>query len=394
MGILLRKKGDVPALTGIAKLSIVVLIASLSASLADTIWALYLDSFVHSESTVGLISSGLTLLAFFSYFIFVPIIEKNSKSKIFAISLLLFAISYALFAIITKLSFLLIVACFITLVYSFRITSLGIMIRDKSKSGKLSRNEGLIYSVGNFAWVIGPLISGFIAASYGISYVFIISSILVLISLLLFLMSGIKDVNISKKVHNNVLSNFFEFFKDKQRTLSYIISGGVNMWWGFIYLFVPLHIIRNGLSDLWVGYFLFAVAVPLILTEYKFSRLPSRIGHRKVFKFGYFFVAVISFICFFMSNIFVVLGLLVVASFGMSLLEPTTETHFFKILKKKSDENRFYGPYNTTIDSSSFVGRISGSILLIFLPFNYLFILYGGFMLIMFFFSSKIKNIY
>jgi hypothetical protein len=86
--------------------------------------------------------------------------------------------------------------------------------------------------------------------------------------------------------------------------------------------------------------------------------------------------------------------LLVLASFGLAMLEPTTETHFFKILKKKSEENRFYGPYNTTINTSSFVGRIAGAILLLFLPFNYLFILYAGFMLFMFILSSRISNVY
>jgi len=394
MSILLRKRGGIPKFTGIAKLSFVALMASMSDSFISTIWALYLDSFVHSETMVGFISSALTLLAFFSFFIFVPLIEKNSKSRIFLISLFLFAVTYLLFAITTNFYFMLFLAVLVTLITTFRITSFGIIIRDKSSGSRLSRNEGIIYTVMNSSWVIGPLIAGFIAVKYGIGNVFFLSAVLISISLLFFKMSKIKDANISKKTHRNLFKNFFEFFKDKERTLSYFIGGGVNLWWSFIYLFMPLHIVRSGLNDLWVGYFLFAIAVPLILTEYKFSRLTDKIGHKNVFKIGYLFVAIISFICFFISNLYIILGLLVLASFGMAMLEPTTETHFFKILKKKSDENNFYGPYNTTIDCSSFIGRVAGAVLLIFFPFNSLFLLYSSLMLIMFFLTLKIKNVF
>ncbi|MFH1608313.1 MAG: MFS transporter [archaeon] len=394
MGILTRKKEGASVLTNIAKLSLVGFLVSISSSLIETVWALYIDSFVNSEIIVGFISAGLTIVAFLSYFFFIPLIEKNSKSKIYSYSLLGFAITYILFAINTKFYFFVILAFLITLLYTFRVTSFGIIIKDKSRDSNLSKNEGLIYSVLNLAWVIGPLIAGFIANEYGINLVFTLSAIFIFLAFLLFAFSKIKDSNISKKTHKDIIKNFKGFFKDKQRTLSYFIGGGVNLWWVFIYLFIPLHIIRNNLSNLWVGYFLFAIAVPLILTEYKFSKLTSKWGHKKVFKIGYISVAIISFLCFFISNIFIILSLLVIASFGMAMLEPTTETHFFKILKNKNEENRFYAPYNTTIDTNGFIGKISGAFILLFLPFNYLFLLYALFMFIMFLLSFKIKDVF
>lgn len=394
MGILIRKSSGNFAMTGIAKLSVVSFLVGISSALVSTIWALYMDSFVHSEVIVGFISSGLTLIAFISYFVFIPIIEKTSKSKIYAYSLILFGISYILFAINTNFYFFIILAFLITIGYTFKATSFGIIIRDKSKYSALARNEGIIYTIMNCAWVVGPLVAGFIANSYGISIVFVLSAIFIFLSFLIFYFSKITNDNISKKTHKDLIKNFKDFFKDDQRKLSYFISGGVNLWWGFIYLFIPLHIVRSGLSDLWVGYFLFAVAVPLILTEYKFSKLTSKIGHRKIFKIGYLSVAIFSLLCFFISNIYIVLGLLSLASFGMAMLEPTTETHFFKILKKKSEENRFYGPYNTSIDFNSFIGRIAGSFMLLFLPFKYLFLLYALFMFGMFLISSRIRNIF
>ena len=119
MGVLVRKQRGIASLTIMAKLSIVGLIFAFSGAFVDTIWAVYMDSFVNSEVIVGFLSAGLTLLAFFSYFFFIPFIEKTSKSKIFSYSLFLFAVTYFLFAINTKLYFFVILASIVTLLYSY-----------------------------------------------------------------------------------------------------------------------------------------------------------------------------------------------------------------------------------------------------------------------------------
>lgn len=393
MGVLIRKQKGMPALTVMARLSLIGLIISLSAAFIDTIWAVYMDSFVNSEVIVGFISAGLTLIAFFSYFFFVPLIEKTNKSKIFSYSLFLFAVTYLLFAINKNFYIFIVLAAILTLLYTFRITSFGIIIRDKSSKSQLSRNEGLVYTFVNFAWVVGPLIAGYLSEMYGISLIFVLSSIFMFIAFFFSKFSNIKDANIKKKIDNNIVKNFKDFFKDKQRIIAYILSGGVNVWWILIYLFMPMHIIRSGLHVSWLGYFLFAVAVPLVLTECKFANIAGKVGFKKIFKTGFILVSIISLICFFVGNLYVILGLLVLASFGVAMLEPTTEAYFFDILKKKEDECRFYGPYNTTIDVHSFIAKVCASFILIFFPFKLLFLMFSGFMFAFFLLSYKVKDI-
>jgi len=171
-----------------------------------------------------------------------------------------------------------------------------------------------------------------------------------------------------------------------------VLGGGVNLWWVLIYLFIPLMIIRSHLSELWVGYFLFGIAVPLILFEYVFAKWAGKHGFKKMFKVGYLIVSVMAFSCFFVSNIYIILSLLILASIGMAMLESTTESYFLDILNKR-DKCRFYGPYNTAINSGQLIGKIFGSVLLIFLPFKFLFLLFGGFMFLLFLTSFKVKDI-
>ncbi|MCK5625068.1 MFS transporter [Candidatus Pacearchaeota archaeon] len=384
-----KQKGD---LTKITKLAIVGFIASLAFAYINTIWAVYMDSFVNSIVLVGFISAFLTLISFLSYFFFIPIIEKQDKSKIYYWSLLTLALGYILFAINTKFYIFVILASLITIITTFRVTSFGIIIKDKSSKTQLSKNEGVIFTFLNLAWVLGPLIAGYIASQFGIRLVFVLSAIFVIIAFLLFRFFKIKDKNIKKKIDKNLIKNLFGFFKDKEKRLAYFIGGGVNLWWVLIYLFVPLFIIRQGLSVSWIGYFLFAVAVPLVLFEYKFSKLVGKKGFKKIFQMGFLIVAVFSFLCFFIGNIYIIMILLTLASIGMAMLEPTTEAYFFDILKKK-EELRYYGPYKTKEDVNNFLGKILASSLLIILPFKYIFLLFALFMLIMFFLSSKTKRI-
>ena len=198
MGILIRKEKGLVSTT-ISRLAIISLIASLSYSLIDTIWAIYINSYVQSVVFVGLLSAILTLISFISYFLFIPIIEKKDKSRIYSFSLLIFALSYILFALNTKFYFFIIISFILVVFQTLRITSFGIIVRDKSYERYLSRNEGLMYAFTNVAWVIGPLISGFISEKYGIRIVFVLAAIFVLIAFFLFKISNIKTKKQRKK---------------------------------------------------------------------------------------------------------------------------------------------------------------------------------------------------
>ncbi len=392
MGALLRKERGIYIFTGIGKLATVGFIVALAASFINTIWAVYIDSFVNSIVLVGLITTIFVLTAFISRFLFIPLIEKSSKSQLFSYSLLALVLFYILFSINSNLFFFIILGIAVTIFSTLRITSFGIMVRDKSSERQLSRNEGLMYTFMNLSWVIGPLIAGYIASRADMNKVFILSAIIVFIAFLFFKKGRIKDVNVKKRLDKNVLKNFFDFFKDKDRSISYIISGGVNLWWVLIYLFIPLLIIRQGLGEMWVGYFLFAIPIPLILLEYVFAKLAGKVGFKKIFKIGFLIPCIFALMCFFTSSIYLILLFLVLASIGLAMLEPTTEAYFFDLLRGK-EELRYYSSYNTTISLNSLIGRFLPSLLLIFLPFNYVFLAFAAFMFIMFLVSFKVREI-
>jgi len=391
MGVFFRKKKSLEVTT-IGKLSIIGAITALSIALVDTIWAVYIDSFVNNIALVGLVLAFLTLASFLSFFFLVPVIEKCSKSKLYFLSLFFFGVIYLILAFTNNFYLFILLALSLTILFTLRVICYGIIVRDKSSERQLSRNEGLSYTFANLAWLAGPLFAGYLSDMYGVSLIFLLAAIFIFVALTFFKFSKIQDVNLKKRVDKNVFRNFREFFKSKDRTFSYMLSGGVNLWWVLIYIFMPLYIMRQGLGIIWVGYFLFAVPIPLVLFQYYFSRLAGKVGFKKMFKVGFFIPFVIAIICFFIVDIYIIMLLLVLASLGLAMTESTTEAYFFDTLKGKQ-ELRFYGPYNTTIDLNHFMGNILTSAVLIFLPFKFIFLLYAFFMLILFLVSFKARNI-
>ena len=376
----------------IGRLAVIRFVTTIAAAMIGTIWALYLDSFFNSIILVGFFSAGLTLLSFIFYFLFIPIVEKKDKGKIYSFSLLAFSITYFLFAINSNFYFFVILAFALTIVGTLKVMSFGIMVNNESSRKLLSQNEGLIYVFANVAWLIGPLIAGFIASKNNLNIIFLLGAIFTFIAFFLFKFVKIKEPNTNSKIHLNPIKTFFEFFKNKDRVMAYVISGGVSLWLALLYVFMPLYIIRNNLSELWVGYFLAATVIPLILFEFYFSKLAGKIGFKKTFKIGFLLVSILTVLCFFVSNIYLILLLLVLANIGIAMIEPTSEAYFFDIIKGKQIL-QFYGPYKTAIDVNNFVVKIVASSLLIFLPFKFIFLLFGGFMFVFFLICFKMKDV-
>ena len=375
-----------------AKFAIIAFFMALAYSLIITVWSVYIKSFVGEDYIVGFVISFLTIISLLSYIFTIPIIKKYNKSKIFKKVIFLLAVFYAILALNKSFYGFLGIATLVTFLSTLRINSFGIMIKENSSNKEISKNEGLIYTFLNMAWLIGPIIAGFFAFLFGTRFIFLIASILFLLVLILFDFSGINSTKAFKRNNKHKFKELLTFFKDKHRIFAYLLGGGVNFWWVLIYIFMPLYIIEQGFGTQYIGYFLFAVAIPLILFEYPFSRLIGKLKYKTLFKIGYLIPAVLAFLCFFMTNSYILFLLLILSSLGLAMIEPTTEAYFLRLMNQKQ-ELKYYGIYNTTIDLSMLVAAfISSSILLIF-PFKFLFLLFALIMFLLFLLSFKTKNI-
>ncbi len=376
----------------IEKLGLITIISSLAISLISSIWAIYFELLIKNPSEVGLINTFFGIVGLISFIVFIPIIEKNSKTKIFGLTFLIYSISYFLFLFFDSKFFLIFLGSIIYLLGSLRINVLGIILRDKSKENSVSKNTGFMCTMLNISWLIGPVLAGFLSQKFGFKIVFFISGTLMLFSFILFKFSKLKDSRTIKKIDKNPFKIMKDFFSKKKFVIIYLVSGGVSFWWAFIYLFIPLYIIESGKTNITIGFFLASIVLPLIFLEFLFGKMAAKFGLKKMFIHGYLIIVIVSLLCFFINNLIFMLILLVLGSVGMAMLEPTTEAYFFDITSKE-EKDRFYGIYNTTITLNHAVSIFIVSILIKFFPFKYSFLIIGFFMLIFAILSLKTKNI-
>lgn len=344
------------------------ILMALAYASVESIWPIYLTGFFATSASIGFVVAFLTFLRFCGLAFLFPLFHKYSARSLLFSALAINALAFTLFAFTKNKFFFFTVAIINVFFMGLRTQAFGILIRNNSSLKEINKNESLIYLVANIGWVIGPLIAGLIADKFSVETVLIFASI--------FLLSSTYSITFSKKLleqhkgkdfeHINIFRNFKYFFKDKRRTISYILSGGLEIWWAIPFIFIPLEIIKQGLPISYVGFFLFAIGIPLMIVEYNLEHL-KKIKYHKLLFTGYGIVAIAGIIAFFIQNIYLLMGIIVLASIGMGFLEPTVESFFFTVVSN-SQTQQFYGSFMTAKMTGGIIGRLLLAIILLTLP--------------------------
>ena len=206
--------------------------------------------------------------AWFCFFYFLYLISFSARKVLFA-SVTANAIGIALFAFIHNPIIFLFLAVINALFIALRQQAFGILVRENSSLKSINSNENEMYMLLNTGFVIGPLLAGFVADKLSVNAVMVLSSLFLLLSVYSITFYG-SSLEKKKKIeikHVNPLKHIFHFFKCKRRSVSYLLTSGLELWWSIPYVFIPIEMIRQGLPLYYVGIFLFLLCVPNILVE-------------------------------------------------------------------------------------------------------------------------------
>ena len=355
---------------------LIVFILTLGVSFVDTFWAVYIFEHTHSDVAVGLISALLTVVSLVSFVAFIPLFEKYDNSQLYQWSLFLMGICYALFLFTQSLWIIILLGIILSILTVIRLTCFGIILKENSTNKNLAKHVGMSYTILSLGWLVGPLLAAPIAERYGIPLLFLLSSFFFFMALLMYkiLHIGMKRKKITRR-DGHFFHKLTSFFHNPGLLRTYIVAGTSPLWWSFVYIYIPVYIIQQGLGVQWVAYFLFATMVPIFVLEYSFNILADRMKYRTAFVGGNLFLAVLLFICFFVTNIYVLLALLSLGSVGLALVEPAAESYFFLVAPKK-DLEKNYSIYNTSLDIFGIIGKliIAGCLVILSFAYSFLFL--------------------
>lgn len=360
--------------TSIGTLAIISILVATGMALIDTIWAVYLYDIVQSDIIVGAVSTLITIVGLGSYILFIPLIERYKKKALYAIALFITAIGYALFAISNSIIPVLILALITTIITSLRTDTFGIILKQCSTQKSLVKNEGIIYTLLNLGWIIGPLLTLLLLLKFHIPMIFLTTAFLFFLALLFFLLFLPRYKERKKKtLHRDLINNIRDFFRNPLLVKTYIISGTPSLWWAFIFIYIPVHMIELGRSATDIAVFLLITLLPVTLFSYYYAAIAEKLRYTPLFFFGNLFLALALLACFFIDALSAQLLILIIGSLGVSMVEAPTEAYFFLVAPKKTLE-KYYGVYNTSMDTFSGISKLLVLIILIFLPFHWSFL--------------------
>ncbi|MEA3399383.1 MAG: MFS transporter [Patescibacteria group bacterium] len=345
----------------------------------ETVWALFIYEFFPNQSAVGFIGGILSFLLLLALAFLFPLFRYFKTKKLFFISIAGNSILLALFAFTHNKYIFFIIAIINVIFQAIRIQSFGILLRENSSLKNIAKNENLMYLLANIGWVVGPLIAGFIADEFSVRTVLIFSALFMLLSeySITFSNNSFNKYKETEMKHISPLNNLIHFFRRKKRITSYLLSLGLEIWWVVPYIFIPIKMINEfGFNVKSVGLFLFILCIPLIFIELILKKKnPQKL--KRIIGFGYIITGFFGVIAGLASNIYIILGAIIMASFGLGFIEPSSESHFFKIVKKEQSK-RYFGTFMTSKTVGLLIGQVLVACVLLFASFSVsLFIISG-----------------
>ena len=369
------------------RLGWVRLVFSLGMGLVSSIMTVYIKSMVHTDAATSLVAGLMNVIAVLASFALATYLGKHKSKWLMSASLFTFATAYILFGWFSVLWIFAIGTVFYVVWDVIRKHSFGELVRHQGTKKQLFGLEGLMYTVSNIGWLLGPLLAIF-AFRTTLSNGFFIAAGLMSLAAIMVLWSKLKDATDVTTKKETLLTSIKLFAQHPKMRLAYLINIGLCMWWPVMFVFIPLLIIKNGLPTALIGTVLFATMVPVVVIEALVSRYGKNMGERFFFKLGFGILAASAIAVFIVDNPHWVLSILAASGVGVGFIEPTQEVYFFKKVKPK-DEKRFFSLFLSSGDIGPIITKFLGAALLIFLPIKAVILVIGVFMAGLFFLSNK-----
>ncbi len=343
---------------------------SLGHSVAAVGIPLYLVNLGLSDAQIG-ISIGVISLLIAALSLNLPqILEKFNQRKLLISSAFLAGLSFVLFGFAEHIALSLIFLALGQISLHVNSSALIVLFKDSTRSRKeFTKDTGLLGSFTNLGWFIGPLLGGLTLSVAGFEGVFILAGGLTMLGGLYVLLFPFKTmVKNRPQLDTKVKANLKFYLANPQLRIAYLLKFGVDLWWGFVFTFIIIFMLKGGYDSAAIGLFIALTQLPLFLFEFKTVNFVARYGFRRIFIVSYASLAFICLLSFFLfeSHLAIVLGLVLLGSLALSFLEPVSDLFFFSKVTLLEEE-KTYPVYETSSLLGSVISRIfPGLVLIIF----------------------------
>ncbi len=334
----------------------------------------YLSHLGLEDNYIGFTFSAVSFLVIIASIFLTYPLEKNNQIKVYTYAV------FILFLSLVGMALWPYVFVFIALYTALRFTSIirngveNIQFRDVTPEKEYTRLRSLLQGLSNISWIIMPAIGGVLLANFGFEMFFLVIAYVFAITLFLSFYLKPHDIGkVRKQYDKNIKENLAYFLKQKQLLLAFALNFGKSLWYVFLFIYLPLYLLKTGYSLTEVGYAITATQIPLVFVQTKISPIIQRVGFQKLFVLSFFILAILALFLYFTQNIFLILFFLLISGICIGYLEVLPEIYYFKQVNKLEEEKTYF-LFNSSETISTIIGGLVFGSLLTILTINQLFL--------------------
>lgn len=356
----------------------------------------FLKQFIE-ETSVGAIytiGSALTVLVF----LFVSrVLHRVGNYRLTILLLLLEFIAVMGMAFATELRvavplFILHLIVMPLIVFNLDVYMEALIGEQESSTG---RRRGLLLTLSSLIGAISPFISSLLVDMAGGSFttVYVVSA-LTLVPILVIIMYFFNQFTDPPYNEIKVFSAIRSFWVQKNVRMVFLAHFTLQIFFMFSVVYAPLYLTGHiGLSWAEFGVIMFFAQLAYVILEYPIGIIADRfIGEKEMMALGFLIIALSVASMTFIDVAVVWLWALVmfITRVGASLAEVTTESYFFK--QTKSSDAQIISFFRVTRPLAYVLGAMIGSLALLYLPFNLLFVVFAFLMVPAMFFVASLED--
>lgn len=346
-----------------------------------------------SESFVGIIYTIASLLAIIAIILTPLLLKRAGNYRVF--------LSFAFLQIISLLGLVffkeayIIIPIFILnqILISLMIINTDIFLESYDDNRNTGKIRGIALTVSNFAFLISPLVIGFLLTDGDFWKIYLLAAIVTGMMFLLtqFYFKGFKDPIYQKA---SFMATLWKILKNKDLRSIFVSNFILRLFYAGMVIYTPIFLYEYiGFDWSTIGIIFFIMILPFVILELPLGRIADKlIGEKELLTVGFVVTAIFTLSLSLTSSInpawwaFLLFG----TRIGASIIEIMSETHFFKLVDGKDANIISFFRNNRPL--AYVIAPLIASFSLLFIELRYIFIVFAVIIFIGIFFSLSIKD--
>lgn len=303
------------------------------------------------------------------------VVKNLGKSRIFLFAVLTKVISAFLLIYFTPSPICIIFAALYLISAGVEWVALDVILESYSTDKLSGRIRGLHLTIFNAGFLFGPLLSMKILNTldfYGIFFVLFFINALVLIIALI----GLRDVDHRFKHEFSTWEVIQRMLKRKEIVYIYYISFVLELFFALMIIYVPIYLMDLGFSWNDIGWAFTVMLIPFVILQYPAGFLADKKwGEKKFIIFSLILMLISTSVVFFTGSKSVAVWAVVLffTRIGAALIEILRDSYFYKEIDARDVDLIHF--FRTAMPMGYIIAATLSSIVLIFLPVKFAFII-------------------